>query len=288
MSSGIVYLNGEFLPVEKASVSVLDRGFIFGDGVYEVIPAYGGCLFRLDEHLKRLADSLSSVKINNPLSISQWRKVITELIVKNGGGDQSVYLQVTRGVAVRDHAFPVDVPATLFLMSNPLKAVSDEVYKSGIAAVTEEDIRWKYCHIKSISLLGHVMLRQQALDQGASEAILIRDGKVTEGAASNVFIVKSGELITPPKSDYLLPGITRDLVLTLAANHGISFKEADFTAQALSDADEIWLTSSTKEILPVTELDGSPVGRGSPGVLWQQMIALYQEYKQNIRDNALL
>jgi len=170
MSSGIVYLNGEFLPVEKASVSVLDRGFIFGDGVYEVIPAYGGCLFRLDEHLKRLADSLSSVKINNPLSISQWRKVITELIVKNGGGDQSVYLQVTRGVAVRDHAFPVDVPATLFLMSNPLKAVSDEVYKSGIAAVTEEDIRWKYCHIKSISLLGHVMLRQQALDQGASEA----------------------------------------------------------------------------------------------------------------------
>ncbi len=288
MSSGIVYLNGEFLPVEKASVSVLDRGFIFGDGVYEVIPAYGGCLFRLDEHLKRLADSLNSVKINNPLSISQWRKVITELIAKNGGGDQSVYLQVTRGVAVRDHAFPVDVPATLFLMSNPLKSVSDEVYKSGIAAVTEEDIRWKYCHIKSISLLGHVMLRQQALDQGASEAILIRDGKVTEGAASNVFIVKSGELITPPKSDYLLPGITRDLVLTLAANHSVSFKEADFTPQALSDADEIWLTSSTKEILPVTELDGSPVGHGRPGVLWQRMIAFYQEYKQNIRDNAPL
>ncbi len=288
MSAGIVYLNGEFLPAEKASVLVLDRGFIFGDGVYEVIPAYGGHLFRLDEHLARLTDSLIAVRINKPLSISTLRGVITELVTKNGGGDQSIYLQVTRGVAERDHAFPVDVPPTLFLMTNPLKPISDEVYKNGIAAITEEDIRWKYCHIKSISLLGHVMLRQQALDQGAAEAILIREGRVTEGAASNVFIVKNGELMTPPKSDFLLPGITRDLILEIAATHGISFKEADFSPQALNNADEIWLTSSTKEILPVTELDGSSVGDGKPGVLWQKMIALYQEYKQNIREDASL
>ncbi len=286
MSSGIVYLNGEFLPAEKASVSVLDRGFIFGDGVYEVIPAYGGHLFRLDEHIKRLTDNLKAVRINNPLSTSQWQEVIAELVARNGGGDQSIYLQVTRGVAVRDHAFPVDVPVTLFLMANPLKAISDEVYKNGVAAVTAEDIRWKYCHIKSISLLGHVMLRQQALDQNAAEAILIRDGKITEGAASNVFIVKNGELITPPKSDYLLPGITRDLILELAESHDIPFKETEFTLKVLNEADEIWLTSSTKEILPVTQLDGSAVGCGSPGALWLRMIALYQEYKQNIRENV--
>ncbi len=285
MSAEIVYLNGEFLPAEKASVSVLERGFIFGDGVYEVIPVYGGRLFRLDEHLKRLTDSLSSVQIKNPLSISQWRDVIIELVARNGGGDLSIYLQVTRGVATRDHAFPVNVPSTLFLMANPLKAMSDEVHKKGVAAVTAEDIRWKYCHIKSISLLGHVMLRQQALDQNASEAILIRDGHITEGAASNVFIVKNGELITPPKSDFLLPGITRDLVLEIAATHHIPFKEANFTPQVLSGADEVWLTSSTKEILPVTLLNGFPVGCGKPDILWQRMIALYQEYKQNIRKN---
>ncbi len=287
MSTGIVYLNGEFLPAEKASVSVLDRGFVFGDGVYEVIPVYGGHLFRLDEHLRRLTDSLNSVKISNPLSGQQWQDVIMELIARNGGGDLSIYLQVTRGVAARDHAFPVGVSSTLFLMANPLIPLSDEVYKNGIAAVTAEDIRWKYCHIKSISLLGHVMLRQQALDQGAAEAILIRDGKVTEGAASNVFIVKNGELITPPKSDFLLPGITRDLTLELAASHNIPLKEVDFTPQELGDADEIWLTSSTKEILPVTALDRSPVGCGKPGILWQRMIALYQEYKQNVRKNIL-
>ncbi len=283
MPSKIVYLNGEFLPAEQATVSVLDRGFVFGDGIYEVIPAYGGHLFRLDEHLARLAESLQAVRIDNPLSLPQWRDVIAELVTKNGGGDLSVYLQVTRGVAVRDHAFPVDVPVTLFLMTSPLKAVANEVYTDGVTAITAEDIRWKYCHIKSISLLGNVMLRQQALDEGAAEAILVRDGKVTEGAASNVFMVSDGMLVTPPKSDYLLPGITRDLILELAGRAGIAFREADFTPQELSGADEIWLTSSTREILPVAKLNGLPVGSGKPGALWLSMITLYQKYKQEIR-----
>ncbi len=287
--SSIVYLNGKFLPLEQAFVPVLDRGFIFGDGVYEVIPAYGGRLFRLAQHLARLDHSLGGVRIANPLTHAAWEKMLVELIGKNaadGNPDQYIYLQVTRGVAKRDHAFPKDVTPTVFAMSNPLPPIPDSYATHGIAAVTLDDIRWKYCHIKAITLLPNILLRQEAVDKGALEAILVRGGEVTEGAASNLFIVKNNTLITPPKGPLLLPGITRDLILELAAQNGIAWREASVSESALRQADEIWLTSSTKEIMPVTKLDKASVGGGKPGPMWRRMTALFQDYKHKLRSGS--
>ena len=210
-----------------------------------------------------------------------WQTVLNELVTRNGGGDQSVYLQVTRGVARRDHGFPSDTKPTVFAMTSPLQAVSEDIRKHGVSAITLEDIRWKYCHIKTIALLPNILLRQQALDTGAVEAILIRDGSITEGAASNVFIVQKNTIVTPPKGPLLLPGITRDLVLELARASELPCREDTITPDELHQADEIWLTSSTKEILPVTRLDDHAVGDGKPGPYWQQMIGIYQEYKQH-------
>ncbi|MCL4316503.1 MAG: D-amino acid aminotransferase [Gammaproteobacteria bacterium] len=287
--SPIVYLNGKFLPLDQAFVPVLDRGFIFGDGVYEVIPAYGGKLFRLAEHLARLDHSLSGVRIANPLSHTAWEKMLVDLIGKNAGGgntDQYIYLQVTRGVAKRDHAFPKGVTPTVFAMSNPLPPIPESCATQGIAAVTLDDIRWKYCHIKAITLLPNILLRQEAVDKGATEAILVRDGEVTEGAASNLFIVKNSTVITPPKGPLLLPGITRDLILELAAQHGIAWREAAISERALREADEVWLTSSTKEIMPVTRLDDAVIGGGKPGPMWQRMNTLFQDYKRKLRSGS--
>ena len=281
-----VYLNGRFLAAEDACISPMDRGFIFGDGIYEVIPVYNGHLFRLEEHLVRLDNSLASVSIKNSLSHTDWRTVLEGLIAHNGGGNQSIYLQITRGVAPRDHAFPANVEPTVFIMSNPLKPVAEEIHADGVSAITLDDIRWKYCHIKAIALLPNILLRQQALDAGAVEAILVRDGEVTEGAASNLFIVSDGLLITPPKGPLLLPGITRDLLLELAHDYGIASSEAAISIDMLNKADEIWLSSSTKEILPVTKLDGRPISDGKPGELWRRMIAIYQDYKKKYRDPA--
>lgn len=283
----IVYLNNEFLPADQACVPVLDRGFIFGDGVYEVIPAYGGKLFRLDEHLQRLQNSLDAVRIPNPLSNTGWGTMLNKLIAQNAsqnkGDDQSLYLQVTRGSAQRDHAMPADPVPTVFAMSNPLHPVSQKIREHGIATISHDDIRWQRCHIKAISLLPNILLRQEALDQDAAEAILIRDGYATEGAASNLFVVIDGVLYTPPTSPFLLPGITRDLILELAAANNIPHQEKNISRDELQTADEIWLTSSTKEILPVTQLDNKPVAEGTPGPLYQQMLALYQDYKQQLR-----
>jgi len=286
--SSISYLNGSFLPANEARISPLDRGFIFGDGIYEVIPAYGGKLFRLDEHLKRLDDNLAAVRIRQPLTNAEWTSVLNEVVTRNQaihGGEQSIYLQVTRGVAERDHGFPDEhVEPTLFIMSSALKPLSASVAEQGVAAITHEDIRWKNCHIKSISLLGNILLRQQAYDDDAVEAILIRDGEVTEGAASNLFALIDDVLITPPKGPLLLPGITRDLILELAQQHNIPTCETFITPVQLINAEEVWLTSSTKEILPVTTLDGVAVGNGKPGKLWQQMTQHYQAYKQQLRN----
>lgn len=285
-TSPVVYLNGRFLPLEQATVPVLDRGFIFGDGVYEVIPAYGGKLFRLEEHLARLDHSLDGVRIRNPLSHLEWAEMLNQLIQKNAAADnpdQYIYLQVTRGVAKRDHAFPPGVTPTVLAMSNPLAPVPTSFTTQGITAVTLPDIRWKYCHIKAIALLPNILLRQEAVERGATEAILIRDGNVTEGAASNLFIVKHGTLITPPKGPLLLPGITRDLILELADAAGIPCREAAISEAELRAADEIWLTSSTKEIMPVTTLDATAVSDGKPGPQWQRMTLLYQDYKQQLR-----
>jgi D-alanine transaminase len=281
----IVYLNGAFLPQEQAVVSVLDRGFLFGDGVYEVIPAFGGHLFRLGQHLDRLDASLTAIRLHNPLPRDTWREVLNQLLEHNGGGDQSIYLQVTRGPGTRDHAFPPHPEPTVYAMSNPLAPVPRQMLEQGVGAVTRQDIRWTHCHVKAIALLPNVLLRQEAIDEGAYEAILIRDGEVTEGAASTVFVVRAGVLHTPPKSAFLLPGITRDLVLGLAAADGIPCREVRIPATDLQNADEIWLTSSTKEILPVTRLDGHPVGAGRPGPLWSRMHGLYQAHKNRLRQN---
>ena len=279
------YLNGEFLPLADTQVSVMDRGFLFGDGVYEVIPVYGGRLFRLAHHLKRLHNSLEGVRIADPLSTEAWETMLTDLVSRNEGGDQAVYLQVTRGVAEkRDHAFPENTAPTLFAMSTPMAASVDIDSVTGISAVTLPDIRWKLCNIKAITLLPNVMLRQQAIDGDCAEAILIKDGFAIEGAASNLFIVSNGLLITPPNGPALLPGITRDLIIELAANHAIPFREADISLDALFSADEVWLTSSTREISPVTRLDDSVISGGVPGPLWRRMIGLYQEYKTAIRE----
>jgi D-alanine transaminase len=286
MPTPIVYLNGAFLPQDRASIPLLDRGFMFGDGVYEVIPAYGGRLFRLEQHLQRLDNSLAAIRLTNPLTRDQWHAALEELVARNGGGDQSVYLQVTRGPAPRNHAFPERPQPTVVAMSSALTGLTDDVLRDGVAAVTCEDIRWKYCHIKAITLLPNVLLRQQALDAGAAEAILVRDGLVTEGAASNVFMVTAGRVVTPPKGPYLLPGITRDLIIELAQDADLDCAEADIPLQALQGADEIWLSSSTREILPVTRLDGQPVGGGRPGPLWRRLYDRYQAYKDTLRQPA--
>ena len=284
----IVHLNGQNLPAEDACVPVLDRGFIFGDGVYEMIPVFGGHPFRLDEHLRRLENSLDEVRIPNPHTREEWTALIQRLIDENGGGDQSLYLQVTRGPAARDHALPENPVPTVFAMSNPLRPPAVETLEQGIKAITLDDIRWARCHIKAISLLPNILLRQTALDADASEAILIRDGYATEGAASNLFVVfdekPASVLITPPKGPRLLPGITRDVILELAEANGIPHHEADIRAEDLAKAAEIWVTSSTKEILPVTTLDDKAVGDGKPGPVFRRMYDLYQVNKAKLRS----
>jgi D-alanine transaminase len=293
-----VYLNGRFLAPEQAQVSCFDRGFVFGDGVYEVIPAFGGRLFRLEHHLERLDASLRAIRLPNPLTHAEWDAAFTRLIAAqseaesaNGAslhrgprldpiGDQSIYLQVTRGVAPRDHAFPPDTVPTVFAYAQPIKYASAEQLAGGVSVVTRPDIRWQRCDIKAIALLANALLRQEALDAGAVEAILVRDGFVTEGAASNIFIVKQDMLVTPPKGPYILPGITRDLILELARAHGIGFLEYPIHEDELLRADEVWLTSSTREILPITRIDGKTVGDGKPGPMHARVFALYREYKQ--------
>lgn len=283
MSDAICYLNGDYLPLDQACVPVLDRGFIFGDGVYEVIPVYAGKPFRLAHHLQRLNNSLHNIYLPNPLSDDAWETVLQEIISRNGDGDQSLYLQVTRGVAKRDHGFPDGTTPTVFVMSNPFKPVDAVLLENGVAAIILDDIRWQYCHIKSIALLPNILLRQQALEADAAEAILIKQGKVTEGAASNVFIVLDGVLLTPPKGECLLPGITRDLVVELADEHDVACEQRDISREELLRAEEIWVTSSTREILPVTRLDGKPVADGRPGPVWQRMYRIYQDYKDSLR-----
>jgi D-alanine transaminase len=277
------YLNDEYLPLEQARVPVLDRGFLFADGVYEVIPVYGGRLFRLAEHLDRLDNSLTGIRLANPLSRSQWQAVLQRLVEMNGGGEQSVYLQVTRGAgSVREHLFPVDCPQTVFAMSMPLKSPKPELLEKGARVITLDDIRWQYCHLKTVALLPNVLMHQIARERRADEAILIRNGYAMECTASNFFIVDRGTVVTPPKSEHLLPGITRDLVLELAARHGVAHAERDVRQHELAGADEIWITSSNKEIVPVSSLNDNPVGDGRPGPLWRRMYEHYQAYKNGL------
>ncbi len=276
-----VYLNGDFLAADQAKVSVFDRGFLLGDGVYEVIPVYAGKCFQLARHLTRLQVSLDGVRMQNPHSETEWQTLIEQLIERNGGGDQSLYLQVTRGVAPRDHVFPESVTPTAFAMSTPLMP-ADEKYKTqGAAAITLDDIRWPTCNIKAIPLLPNILLKQQAQEAGALEALLIRGGYLTEGAASNAYIVFDGTIYTAPKDEKVLPGITREVIIEIAQKNNMPLIEQAVTEQQLKLADEIWISSSTKEVVPITTLNNTAVGAGIPGPVWQKMDALYQQYKQN-------
>ncbi len=278
----MIYLNSEFMPIEQARVPVLDRGFIFGDGVYEVIPVYSRHPFRLAEHLRRLQASLEGIRLANPHDDAEWTRLVRRLIELNEPEDQSLYLQVTRGVARRDHAFPKGVAPTVFMMSNALSTPPREQVDKGVGAVTAADNRWLRCDIKAVSLLPNVLLRQLAVDDGCVEAVLLRDGIMTEGAASNIFVVRNGVLLAPPKSHLMLPGITYDVVLELAQANGIKHQIRPVAESELRGADEAWLTSSTKEVLAIVRLDGKPVGGGAPGPLFRRMYALYQDYKERV------
>jgi D-alanine transaminase len=280
MENDTVYLNGEYLALADAKISVMDRGFLFGDGVYEVIPAYAGRLFRLEDHLERLDNSLKSIRLRNPHSHEQWRTLLTVLLKK--GLDQSIYLQITRGAAPkRDHAFPQNVTPTVFAMVSGITPHSDP--DNGLKAISLEDSRWKLCDTKAITLLANVLLRQEAVDNGCAEAILFKDGYLTEGAASNVFAVIDGVLMTPPKSPAILPGITRDIILEIARKNSIPCGEHALSKDDMKKSSEIWITSSTREIIPVVELDGEIIGNGKPGPVWKTLYTLFQEHKQSLR-----
>jgi D-alanine transaminase len=281
-------LNGEFSNVAEAKVSVLDRGFIFGDGIYEVVPVYGGRLFRFDEHMARLQRSLSKLRIDNPHTTEQWlaacRTLVQQLSERNPAPDQLVYIQVTRGVAPRDHVMPPGIVPTVFMMASPMKPATPEQRHAGVACTTARDFRWERGDIKSISLLGNVLARQISADQGTVETIMFRDGFLTEAAASNVWIVKDGALLGPPKSEHVLEGIRFELLKELCEDQGIAYNLRPIPEADVLSADEVLLSSATKEVLPVTRIDGEQVGhgalRGKPGPVYARLYEAYQRAKR--------
>jgi len=269
------YLNGEFLPLCEAKVSVLDRGFIFGDGIYEVVPVYYRRPFRLDRHLERFRRSTREVGLTNPLACAQWRELVDQLVARNDGEHQFVYWQVTRGVARRDFAFPRDTAPTVFAMSTPFTRPTEAQRTHGLSAVSRRDERWLRCDIKSVSLLGAVLARQYATEQGADEVVQFREGILTEGSASNLWVVKDGTLIGARKDHLILEGIRYGLIEELCAQTGVPFKVAQVTKDEVAGADELMLSAATREILPITRLDGRPVGTGRPGPIYAKLRAGY-------------
>ncbi|MCZ2290377.1 MAG: D-amino acid aminotransferase [Burkholderiales bacterium] len=287
MNDNLCFLNGEYLPLSKARISVLDRGFIFGDGIYEVTPVYGRRLFRFDEHLARLQRGLDKIRIANPATREQWlqrcRTLVGAVGNATGADDQVVYIQVTRGVAPRDHVMPEGLVPTAFMMSNPMKPVPAELRHQGASCITARDFRWQRADIKSTSLLGNVLARQMSADQGATETILFRDGFLTEASSSNVWIVKDGALLGPPKSELVLEGIRVELLRELCEEVGIAYNLRPITEADVRSADEVLLSSATKEVLAVTKIDGEVVGhgamRGKPGPVYAQLYEAYQQAK---------
>jgi D-alanine transaminase len=287
----LCYLNGDWLPLAEAKVPVLDRGFLFGDGAYELIPVYSRRPFRLDEHLRRLQHTLDGIRLANPHTAAEWQARIATLVAEAPFEDQSIYLQVTRGAdSKRDHAFPPGVAPTVFMMTAPLVTPSDALRASGVGAVSAVDNRWLRCDLKVLALLANVLLRQQAVDAGCAETVLLRDGFLTEGAASNIFVVRDGILLAPPKSHLMLPGITYDVILELAAKHGMAHEVREICEAEMRAADELWMTSSTREVLPITTLDGQPVGTGEkagrPGPAAAKMYGWYQQFKNDVMRHA--
>ncbi len=279
MNDPLVYLNGEMTPLSEAKIPVLDRGFIFGDGVYEVIPIYGRRMFRSDQHMARLFRSLDKIGIPNPHDLAGWMALIQQVVDASPDDDQMVYLQVTRGVARRAHAFPAEVTPTVFIMTNPLVLPSAEVRGKGVACVTMDDKRWLHCEIKSVSLLGNVLAAQYAAENQVTEAIQFRDGMLTEGSSSNVWIVKDGVLAGPPKDNLILEGIRYGLIQELCEGLGIPMQVRRISREEVFAADEVMISSATKEVLPVTCIDGQPVGNGAPGPIYAKLYEAYQAAK---------
>ncbi|SFU80904.1 D-alanine transaminase [Polaromonas sp. YR568] len=286
------YLNGEFTPLKDARISVMDRGFIFGDGIYEVVPAYAGKPFRFEQHMARLERSLTELRIANPLSRDEWRAIALKLIAacadSTGApaeeGNQLVYIQITRGVAMRDHPMLPGLTPTVFVMCNAMKLPGEAVREKGVACVTANDFRWEKAHIKSTSLLGAVFSRQISVDAGATETVMFRGDYLSEAASSNVWIAKNGKLMGPPKDNLVLEGIRFGLIEEMCRAAGIPFELRRITRAEVLDADEVLLSSATKEVLPVTLLDGQPVGhgveKGRPGPIYKKLYAEYQRAKQ--------
>jgi D-alanine transaminase len=279
----LCFLNGDFLPLAEARIPVLDRGFIFGDGIYEVVPVYGRRLFRFDEHLARLNRSLAKLRLPQPATREQWLARCRQLVAARPEDDQVVYIQVTRGVAPRDHVMPANPVPTVFMMSNPMKHATPEQRHQGVACTTARDFRWERGDIKSTSLLGNVLARQMSADHGAVETIMFRDGWLTEAAASNVWVVHEGALLGPPKSEHVLEGIRVELLRELCEDCGVAYNLKPISEAEVRAADEVLLSSATKEVLPVTSIDGQPVGhgalRGKPGPVYARLHEAYQRAK---------
>ncbi|WP_433692819.1 D-amino acid aminotransferase [Herbaspirillum seropedicae] len=282
MNEAIVYLNGELTPLSEARVPVLDRGFIFGDGIYEVIPMYGRKAFRGKQHLARLFRSLAGIGIPNPHDEAGWMDLIDQVVQANGLQDQMIYLQVTRGVAKRAHAFPKEVVPTVLIMTNPMALPSAVMLEKGVACVTMEDRRWLNCQIKSTSLLGNVLAAQFAAENEVTEAIQFRDGFLSEASASNVWVVKDGKISAPPKDNLILEGIRYGLMEELCAEQGIALESRRITREEVLAADELMISSASKEVLPVVTLDGQPVGSGRPGPVFARVYAAYQAAKARL------
>ena len=288
------YLNGEFTELPNAKISVMDRGFIFGDGVYEVVPVYGGQLFRFDKHMARLGRSLSELRMANPLAPAQWAEIAHKLIAAHAHStgasaenmDQLIYIQITRGVALRDHVMPTDITPTVFVMINTMKLPSEAQRSQGVACVTADDFRWEKAHIKSTSLLGAVLARQISFDAGATETIMFRDGFLSEAAASNVWVVKNGKVLGTPKDNLVLEGIRYGLIEDICRARGIPFELRRLSREEVRNADEVLLSSATKEVLAVARLDGQPVGSGQPGPIYARLYAGYSEAKAQSRQSS--
>ncbi|ABL02225.1 branched chain amino acid: 2-keto-4-methylthiobutyrate aminotransferase [Candidatus Ruthia magnifica str. Cm (Calyptogena magnifica)] len=275
----MIFLNNEFIEKNQAHISVMDRGFLFGDGVYEIIPVYNNKIFHLNAHLLRLQASLDSVKIKNPYNLKEWYNILSKLLGFYDNKEQSIYLQISRGVSdKRKYSFN-DLTPTVYIESNPLLTKTKQALKAGFSAITQPDIRWHRCDIKSTSLLANVMYLQQAKEKNVEEIILYRDNQVTEGATSNVFIIKNNTLFTHPTSAHILSGITRDLVLKSARACHIPIKETSFSMNELNIADELWISSSTREIMPITKVDGKLINRGNIGNIWNCIYDYYQSLK---------
>lgn len=286
MTQPIAHFNGKLVALDQITISPLDRGFLFGDGVYEVIPVYEGVMLRGREHYERLQRSMDEIQMENPHTVDGWLDITRELLAHHPG-NQSVYIHVTRGVPPkRDHALPKGLTPTVFMMVSPLATPPKEQVENGVTCVSARDFRWEKCNIKSTSLLGNVLARQISAEVGATETIMFRNGLLTEASASNVFVVKAGTVLAPPQDNFILMGITYDLVKKLATEGTVNLEIRQVTEAEVRGADEIWLSSSSKEVLPVTTLDGKPVGNGKPGPVFKRMHALFQDHKKAVREKG--